>query len=167
MAWVVFGSLWGGKKNFFLLWMKTKSWTRIPSPLPHQVLPTPKKFMKLTEKSNVLKRSRLDPPHPLTHPKMTPLKKKKKKTAGGDYFFQWTLYLAHGMDPLKRASINQKRDPHKRWQPVSVLFVCLLAYQIKNKRRKSHGLCFILNSQVFIFQVQPSFILWHQGFFFF
>lgn len=43
-----------------------------------QGLPHSKKFMRVAEKGEVLTSTRLDLPHPLTHPKMIPLKNRQQ-----------------------------------------------------------------------------------------
>ena len=60
------------EKGFAFIWVKTKSWTRIPSPDPSS-LP---KVLKLTDKGG-LKSSQWGLPHPLAHPETTSLKNKQ------------------------------------------------------------------------------------------
>ena len=62
---------------FFFFWVKTKSWTRIPSPGP----PSLPKAMKLTDKGG-LKSSQWGLPRPLAHPEMTSLKNKQHGERG-------------------------------------------------------------------------------------
>lgn len=93
-----------------------------------------KKFMKLTEKSNVLKRSRLDPPHPLTHPKMTPLKKKKKHS-------RWGLFLPMDITSGPRHGSFKKsvHKPEKRStqkMATSFCFVCLFVSLSDQKQKE-------------------------------
>lgn len=73
-----FGNLWGEKKKRTFSLSEDKVLNQNALSSFTQGLPHSKKFMRVAEKGEVLTSTRLDLPHPLTHPKMIPLKNRQQ-----------------------------------------------------------------------------------------